>query len=70
MLIWFSRTNFLMASKSTIDKLTFLPNCFVPAFHGAMNNSSRIELCEIFQDNACSLPPEPSNNTFIDLTIF
>ena len=65
MSILFFKTNSLIPSKSRGDKIMFLPYCFVPAFPGAINNSSKIELCEIFQAKACSLPPDPSNNIFI-----
>src|SRR5436190_20014947 len=44
---------------------TFVPQCAVPAFPGAMYKLLSCLLCAIFQAKACSLPPDPKINTFI-----
>ena len=42
----------------------FSPYCAVPAFQGAINNAEHNSLWLIFQQNACSLPPEPRIRIF------
>ena len=54
-----------MLSKSFTSILISSPHQSVPAFPGAINSLLHELLCEIFQANACSLPPLPRINTFI-----
>ena len=67
--ILFSITAFFTPSKSLGSMGKFLPCFRVPEFPGAINNSSKIELCAIFHAKACSLPPDPNNKIFISCVL-
>ena len=69
MLIPFSKTNVLIASKSSALIATFSPTLRVPALPGAMYNFSIFGLWAIFQAKACSRPPEPNSNSFISYSL-
>ena len=60
----------MIAGKSVVLIAMFFPNKRVPAFPGAINSSSNIELCAIFHANAFSLPPEPRSNTLMLIVAF